>query len=110
MSLDFYLEYEIDENVFEVFKNNITHNLTKMAKEVGLYEALWHPDKIGATYAVEIIPNLITGYNELIKYPDKYKAFDSPSGWGTYEHFVPFVKTVLDACVKYPSAKIKADV
>ena len=108
MSLDFYLQYEIDENEIEVFSSNITHNLGKMAKEAGIYEALWHPDMLGATYAKEIAPILAEGYNRLITNPDRYKALDSPNGWGTYEHFVPFVKGVLDACLKYPNAKIMA--
>lgn len=29
----------------ELFEANITHNLNKMAKEVGIYEYLWRPDE-----------------------------------------------------------------
>jgi len=107
MSLDFYLQYEIDGNEIKVFESNITHNLNKMATEAGIYEALWHPDRIGAVYAKDIIPVLLSGYNKLTENPSIYKAFNNPDGWGLYEHFLPFVKNVLNACIKYPSAKIK---
>ena len=30
---------------------NITHNLNKMASELGVYEHLWRPDEIGVTKA-----------------------------------------------------------
>jgi hypothetical protein len=106
MSLDFYLQYEIDENEIEVFSTNITHNLTKMANAAGIYEALWHPDRIKAVYAKDIIPVLVEGYKKLIENPKEYKLLDSPNGWGMYEHFLPFVKNVLDACRQYPNAKI----
>lgn len=109
MSLSFYLQYEIDENEIEVFDANITHNLNEMAREAGIYEALWHPNRIGAVYAKDIISLLAGGYADLIKNPEIYKVFNSPNGWGMYENFVWFVKNVLDACEKYPNAKIKTD-
>ena len=110
MSLDFYLQYEIDDNEIEVFDANITHNLNEMAKQVGIYEALWHHTRINAVYAKDIIGKLDSGYNQLVADPAKYKKFDSPNGWGKYDNFVPFVKKVLDACEKYPNAKIKTDI
>ena len=106
MSLGFYLQYEIDENEIEVFDSNITHNLGKMAKEAGIYEALWHPDRINAVYAKDIVNILYKGYCELNCNPEKYEHFNAPNGWGTYEHFLPFVEEVHNACMKYPNAKI----
>jgi hypothetical protein len=35
----------------KLFSLNITYNLNKMAKEVGLYEVLWRPEEIGITTA-----------------------------------------------------------
>lgn len=110
MSLDFRLQYEIDGNEFEVFDSNITHNLVDMAVASGVYKALWHPDKIGAVYASDITRILLAGYVTLIGSPEEYEELNDPGGWGTYEQFVPFVKNVLDACRKYPNAKIKTDV
>ena len=41
--------------------------------------------------------------------PERFKRFDSPNGWGTYKHFVPFVEKVLAACREYPDADVSAD-
>lgn len=110
MSLDFYLEYYIDKNKIEVFTLNITHNLTQMAIKCGIYYALWKPEEINCKYAEEIIAILEEGYIELKMFPDYYKKYEAKNGWGLYIHFVPFVKKVLDACKKYPSALIKVSI
>lgn len=107
MSLDFYLERVQPTTVFSV---NITHNLGKMAKEAGIYYALWRPDEINVVYAKEIIPVLIRGLEKLRDTPDKFKQLDAENGWGKYEHFVPFVEEVLTACKDYPDAKIRTSV
>lgn len=87
---------------------NITHNLYVMAKQVGLYEVLWHPEKIGIAVASQMIIPLEKGIKELEGNPDKYKAFNPPNGWGDYEGFIRFCKTVLQKCRKYPDAVIEA--
>ena len=40
--------YDNDEHQHEyiVFEANITHNLSRMAREAGLYEACWHPHEL----------------------------------------------------------------
>lgn len=106
MSLDFYLQYRIDGNDIEVFEINITHNLGKMAGKAGIYYALWRPEEIGAKCAKDIIGLLEVGLGKLKKRKAYFRKFDAPNGWGTYEHFVPFVEEVLEACRKYPKAKI----
>ena len=37
-----------------------------------------------------------------------YSTFDSPNGWGLYEHFVPFVAKYLAACIANPTATVRA--
>ena len=103
MSLDFYLERV---QLTRVFDANITHNLTKMASEAGIYEALWRPDEHGYHKAVQIIPILRDGVKLLESDPERFKKFNSPNGWGMYENFVPFVKKVLAACEEFPDADI----
>lgn len=103
MSLDFTL-MQVQET--EVYSRNITHNLGKMAAEAGIYEALWRPEEINCDTAQQIIPLLEKGLEDLRARPDHYEKFSSPNGWGTYEHFVPFVESVLAACKEYPHAKI----
>lgn len=116
-------EYEVPTE--EVYDANITHNLGTMASEAGIYEALWRPYQLKPEYvhdddykvemafeesvttiASEIIPVLEKGLADLKARPEYFKTFDSPNGWGTYKHFVPFVEKYLNACKKYPDALV----
>lgn len=106
MSLDFYLHYECDGNDVRVFDANITHNLNEMAMQANIYECLWRPDEHGMIYAKDIVKYLEKGLVELKAKPEFFEKFNAPNGWGTYEHFIPFVQEVLDACRKYPNAII----
>lgn len=106
MSLDFCLTRTQPTVVFDT---NITHNLAQMAHAAGIYEALWRPDENGYSRARQITPILRKGLELLEAQPELFKKFDSPNGWGTYEHFVPFVKSVLKACEEYPDAEISAN-
>lgn len=87
---------------------NITHNLNNMAKAVGLYEVLWRPEEIGITTASQMIVPLEKAIDELVANPDKYKAFNPPNGYGSYEDFVSFCQAVLHNCREYPDAVIEA--
>lgn len=107
MSLDIYLKdptstYETEE----LYWANITHNLGRMAKEAGIYMALWRPEEIEAKYAEDIIEIVEKGLNDLIARPEHFEQFNSPNGWGTYNNFVPFVAKYLEALKKYPKSKI----
>lgn len=108
MSLDVYLnDPTATYGTSELYWANITHNLGKMADKAGIYYALWRPEEINATTAEDIIPLLEKGLAKLKENPDKYKKYDSPNGWGLYEHFVPFVEKYLSACKEYPKAIIE---
>ena len=85
---------------------NITHNLGKMAKEAGIYEACWHPDRINVTHAYQLIPLLSAGIELMKSDPVRFKAFDADNGWGTYVQFLPWLEKYLAACKEYPSAKV----
>jgi len=78
-----------DDGAKEVYSSNITHNLGKMAEAAGIYKALWRPEEIGITRARELIPLLTPALKTLEARPERFKEFDSPNGWGMYEHFVP---------------------
>lgn len=107
MSLDFYLTCSSCGAGSTDF--NITHNLGAMAREAGspsLYEALWRPNENGWETAGDLVGILIPGLAALKAEPARFKQFDAPNGWGTYEHFVPFVEGVLEACVAAPSARV----
>ncbi len=135
MSLDVYLtrkkwiSYDGGETLTEdspeiLFSANITHNLTEMASEANLYEALWRPYRLVDGYnasegnydlecefeekqtikANQIITIIEKGLEDLKARPNHFKKFDSPNGWGLYIHFVPFVEEYLNACKEYPDS------
>lgn len=110
MSLDVYLEEMQPVGVYDA---NITHNLGKMASQVKvsdtltLYDILWHADEHGFTQAEQIAELLDVGFNELLADPDRYKQFNPPNGWGTYDNLVNFVYKYRNACWDHPQASIK---
>ena len=101
-------QLEDDYEDTKLSSHNITHNLNEMAKAAGLFEILWNPEKIDITVASQMILPLEKGIKELEANPDKYKAYNPPNGWGSYENFVSFCKSVLQKCSEYPDAVIEA--
>ena len=120
MSLDVYLSRkkyvsyekraEPVEEMEELYWANITHNLGKMAKEAGIYKALWRPGEINAVKAKDIIEIVEVGLTDLKSRPEYFKKFNSPNSWGMYEHFVPFVERYLNALKEYPESLIKVSI
>lgn len=90
----------------EGFSANITHNLTRMAREAGIYKAVWRPEECGITKAKHLIPVLRNAIEEMKTNPDGFKIFDSPNGWGLYENFLPWLERYLAACIRMPKAKV----
>jgi hypothetical protein len=103
MSLDVYLKEMREVSIYDA---NITHNLGKMAKEAGIYMALWRPDEIGIAKAADLIEPLAEGLRKLVSDPDRFKAFNPENGWGSYDSLVKFVREYLDACIENPNAKV----
>lgn len=103
MSLDVYLTAVKPTTVFE---NNITHNLGKMAGEVGVYKHLWRPEELGITKAKELIAPLQAALTLLRGDRAKFEQFDASNGWGRYEHLVTFIEEYLEACQENPDADI----
>lgn len=90
-----------------VYAANITHNLGEMAREAGIYKALWRPEDINKVRAEGIIELLETGLADLKARPKHFEKFNSPNGWGLYKHFVPFVEEYLNACKEHPKCFIE---
>lgn len=113
MSLDFYLEMDLDTGAselynVELYSANITHNLNKMAMEAGIYKCLWRPNELWENpTADKLIPILEEGLENLKSNPKHFKQFDASNGWGTYKDFVPFVEEVLNACKEHPKSKVR---
>ena len=103
MSLDVYLSAMRRVDIYE---NNITHNLSKMAEEAGLYMYLWRPEEIGITKAKQLIEPLKNGLALLRSDPERFKKFNPSNNWGCYDGLVDFVSYYLKACEENPNAKV----
>lgn len=88
------------------FDANITHNLTAMAREAGIYEACWEPEEIGITKAVQLIEPLRKGLKLLKAEPYRFQTFNPKNGWGDYDGFVRWIQKYLEACEQYPDADV----
>lgn len=103
MSLDIYLSID-DETVFD---QNITHNLGKMADAAGLYYPIWRPEEVGISKASQLIEPLRAGLAQMCERPSHFEQFNASNGWGLYEHFLPWLARLLEACITHPDAAIR---
>ena len=97
-----------DTPLEHVFDTNITHNLGKMAEAALIYKECWRPEELGITRAEDLIQPLTNGLKRLKFDPEYFKQFNAPNGWGLYEHFVPWVEELLEACKKWPDSVVEA--
>jgi len=95
------------------YSGNITHNLGDMADAVvlsnglTLYQVLWRPDEHELKFAREISDLLDEGWNILLADPEKYKNYNPPNGWGSYDGLVNFVYKYRNACLDNPDAELR---
>lgn len=111
MSLDVYLTFDVDvghdePECHEVFSANYTHNCGKMAREAGIYEAVWRPDENGIELAEQLIEPLEAGIAAMRADQKRFEQLNPSNGWGSYETFLPWLEEYLRACKKYPKAKV----
>lgn len=113
MSLDVYLEFEIDTGgpelrTFCVFEANYTHNCSRMAQEAGIYHHVWRPEQLeGVKVAGDIIEPLRSGIKAMEDDPKRFIALNPPNGWGSYDTFLPWLREYLRACIENPKATIR---
>jgi len=98
---------EDDYENAKLASHNVTHNLNKMAEAVGLYQILWRPKEVDITVASQMIALLEKAIKELEANPEKYKVINPPNGWGNYDIFVSFCRSVLRTCHENPDAVIE---
>lgn len=89
------------------YSDNITHNVRVIAKQAGLYEALWHPEQINIKTANELIKPLTEGLNYLLSNKDNLEKLNPTVGWGSYDQLCDFVYRYLKACHAYPAAVVR---
>lgn len=119
MSLDVYLVHpetgdyaELDDSL------NITGNLCKLARQLGIVDVIWSPEE---TIGIFKNPNKVTGLEML---PSLYRAHklvvDSkisgvhddllPSNsWGSHASFIKFLSNYIKACALYPDYIIRTN-
>lgn len=96
-----------------VYSENITHNLTDMAQHVvlsnglTLYQILWRPDEHTLKFARDISDMLDEGWNILLADPEKFKKYNPPNGWGSYDGLCNFVYKYRNACWDNPDAELR---
>ena len=88
----------------EVAEKNITHNLSAMWLEAGIYKELYESE---GKKAEEILPLLESGLALMLEEPERFKKFDSPNGWGTYKNAVPWLSELIVEFKKYPDGIIE---
>jgi len=87
---------------------NITHNLIGMAEEAGIYGMVWRPKENGIVHLRQLIDPLVSAIAQMEEDPDRFKKYDDPNDWGTYEQFLPWLKKLLRICENNPNAEIEA--
>jgi hypothetical protein len=113
MSLDVYLQFEVDTGTeiraFTAYEANYTHNCGKMAEEAGVYRYVWRPEECDdVKTAADLIEPLRRGIRLMENDPQRFIALNPSNGWGSYDTFLPWLQRYLEACIKNPKAKIYA--
>lgn len=80
------------------YDGNITCNVYEML-EVAFGEN--HLKKWNHLSCDQFFKDLEKGYFDMIKNPQKYKKYDSPNGWGTYETTLYSIEKLYKAIQKY---------
>ena len=92
MSLDLYID---DDHV-----GNITHNLSPMFAEAGVYEILWRGEGLRAGDQIEALEDARIA---MISEPERFRALNPPNGWGSYEVASGFIAIVCIHCRLNPN-------
>ena len=114
MSLDVYLQFEVDTGgpqlrTFTIFEASYTHNCNVMAEAAGLYTYVWRPDECeDVSVAGDLIEHLRRGIRLMENDPDRFIAMNPSNGYGSYETFLPWLRRYLEACIENPKATIYA--
>lgn len=80
---------------------NYTSNVSAMWRAAGV-DLAEHDGKLAGDVAQELALAIV----ELQEHPAKYRAMDSPNGWGTYDNLVPALIRLLDTYTLHPRATV----
>lgn len=99
MSFDISLRIQTGCNSYmEVYDDNYTYNVATM-----YYMALGNDGIRGldGLLASEAIGKLNTAIAHMEMYPDEYKAFNAPNGWGNYDGALAVLVNLKNACIEH---------
>lgn len=80
----------------------ITHNVHRAAREAGAH-FLW---SMKGERAGDFVVALQTALAALEFDPARFRAYDDPNGWGTYDGLVRFVRTCLEVFQAHPDEQV----
>ena len=109
MSLDFTLDLHttLEDGTrgpdYNTFDGNVTHNLTGMWSEAGIYDVLYNTE--GEQIGI-YLDKLASALEDMRRYPDKYKEHSPINGWGTYEGAIRFLEALVKSAQEWPQARI----
>lgn len=107
MSLTLTFYSQDADQLDEVYCGSVTDNLFSMASEAGLFDCLWNnKGSIRATADLDLIEPLRSGIELLKSDPNRFRVYDSPNGWGTYDQFVPWLEELLKECIDCPECLV----
>ena len=86
------------ERIYYDYDGNITYNVCEML-EVAFGEQ--HLKKWNDKPVNEFIEEFKKGYEDMMLNPTKYKKYDSPNGWGTYETTLKAIQNLYNYIVEY---------
>jgi len=101
MGLSIWVEALIVDRVAE---GDMTHNVSGMWREAGIYEALYESE---GKRVKEILPALKIGLGDMLNRPEAYKKYEPSNGWGTYRDAVRFLVDIIQNFGEYPEGVIK---
>lgn len=90
-----------------IYEANVTHNLGGMAGEAEIYEVLWRGPENGIETAGQLIEPLERAIAAMKADPPRFEKHNPKNGWGSYEHFVPWVEELLGACKAHPESRVR---
>ncbi len=87
-----------NKKIYYDYYGNITYNVCQML-EVAFGEN--HLKKWNDKPVSEFIEELKKGYKDMMLNPTKYKKYDSPNGWGTYETTFKAILNLYNYMIEY---------
>ena len=83
---------------------NITHNVSRMWRLAGVWDALYGSD---GRRAAAYLDTLRAGLAHREAHPEEYEAMNPPNGWGSYEGAKRFLGQWIAECAAHPDCIIE---